>query len=87
MTFLERLLEDPVRVTRMKRAFYAGLAVIALIEFATPHLFHAESPEFWFEDLPAWESVYGLISCVVIIIGSKLLGKLWLMRRENYYDR
>ena len=71
----------------MKRLFYAGLAVIALIEFAAPRLFHAESAEFWFEDLPAWESVYGLISCVVIIIGSKLLGKLWLMRRENYYDR
>ena len=87
MTFLERLLEDPVRLTRMKRVFYAGFAVIALIEVAAPRLFHAEAPEFWFEDLPAWESVYGLISCVVIIIGSKLLGKLWLMRRENYYDR
>ena len=86
MTFLDRLLEDPVRVTRMKRVFYAGLVVLALVEFAAPRLFHAESAEFWFEDLPAWESVYGLISCVVIIIGSKLLGKLWLMRRENYYD-
>ena len=71
----------------MKRWFYAGLAAITLIEFAAPRLFHAASAEFWFEDLPAWESVYGLISCVVIIIGSKLLGKLWLMRRENYYDR
>ena len=87
MKFLESVLENPVRLTRMKRVFYAGLAVIALIEFAAPRLFHAEHAEFWFEDLPAWESIYGLISCVVIIIGSKLLGKLWLMRRENYYDR
>ena len=87
MRFLERLLTDPVRVTRMKRVFYAGLAVIALTEFGAPRLVHAESAEFWFENLPAWESAYGLISCVVIIIGSKLLGKLWLMRRENYYDR
>ena len=71
----------------MKRLCYVALAVIALIEFAAPRLFDGESAEFWFEDLPAWESVYGLISCVVIIIGSKLLGKLWLMRRENYYDR
>ena len=71
----------------MKRWSYAGLAVIALIEIAAPRLFHAEPAEFWFENLPAWESVYGLIACVVIIIGSKLLGKLWLMRRENYYDR
>ena len=70
----------------MKRLCYVALAVIALIEFAAPRLLHAEHAEFWFEDLPAWESIYGLISCVVIIIGSKLLGKLWLMRRENYYD-
>ena len=87
MTFLEKMLEDPVRLKRLKRSFYAALAVIALVEFAVPYLFHAEHAEFWFEDLPAWESVYGLIACVVIIIGSKLLGKLWLMRRENYYDR
>ena len=87
MNFLERLLEDPVRLKGLKRSFYVALAAIALIEFAAPYLFHAEPAEFWVEDLPAWESIYGLISCVVIIIGSKLLGKLWLMRRENYYDR
>ena len=87
MTFLEKILEDPVRLQRLKRSFYVTLAAIALIEFAAPYLFHVEPAEFPFEDLPAWESIYGLISCVVIIIGSKLLGKLWLMRRENYYDR
>lgn len=87
MSFLERQLEDPVRLKRLKVASYVALAVIAIVEFALPHLLHAEEAEFWFEDLPAWESVYGLISCVVIIIGSKLLGKLWLMRPEDYYDR
>ena len=86
MRFLETYLEDPVRFRRLKRWFYAGLAVLALSEFVAPRLFHAESADFWFEDLPAWESLYGLISCVVIISGSKFLGKLWLMRRETYYD-
>ena len=86
MRFLEKHLEDPVRFGRLKRWFYAGLAVLALSEFAAPRLFHAESADFWFEDLPAWESLYGLISCVVIITGSKFLGKVWLMRRETYYD-
>jgi hypothetical protein len=36
--------------------------------------------------LPGFGSLYGLISCVLIIVVSKLLGKLWLMRREDYYD-
>ena len=71
---------------KVKRWFFAALVILALAEFAAPRLFHGEPAEFWFEDLPAWESVYGLISCVVSITGSKLLGKLWLMRRENYYD-
>jgi hypothetical protein len=84
--FLEKYLEDPVRFKRLKRCFYAGLAILALTEFAAPRLLHGEPADFWFEDLPAWESLYGLISCVVIITGSKFLGKLWLTRRENYYD-
>ena len=87
MTFLERLLEDPARFKRLKLAFYIALAVIAMAEFGLPRLFHDEHAEFWFEDLPAWESVYGLISCIVIIVGSKILGKVWLMKREDYYDR
>ena len=27
-----------------------------------------------------------LASCVAIIVVSKLFGKVWLMRREDYYD-
>lgn len=87
MKFLERQLEDPVRFTRLKRWFYAGLAVIALTEVAALRLVHAEPAHFWFEDVPAFGSFYGLVSCVLIIVVSKFLGKLWLMRPENYYDR
>lgn len=87
MSFLERQLEDPVRLKRLTVVFYVALAVIAMMESALPRLLHVEEAEFWFEDFPAWESIYGLISCVVIILGSKLLGKLWLMRPEDYYDR
>jgi hypothetical protein len=48
--------------------------------------FHAHPPHFWFEWIPAWGSLYGLASCVAIIIVSKFIGKAWLMRREDYYD-
>jgi hypothetical protein len=86
VTSLEKHLEDPVALRRMTRWFYASLAALAFFEVVVPRLFHAEPADFWFEDLPAWESIYGLISCVVIIKVSKLLGKVWLMRPENYYD-
>lgn len=67
------------------RYFYAGLAALALIEILAPRIFHSDPAHFAFEDMPAWGSIYGLASCVAIIVVSKLLGKLWLMRREDYY--
>ena len=87
MKFLERHVEDPVRLTRMKRWFYAGLAAIALTEIAALRLLPAGPAHFWFEDVPAFGSIYGLVSCILIVVVSKLLGKLWLMRPENHYDR
>ena len=86
MNFLERQLEDPVRFNRIKRWFYAGLAAVALAEVVLPRIFGGLHPHFSFESLPAWGSLYGLVSCVAIIVVSKALGKLWLMRREDHYD-
>ena len=93
MKFLERQLEDPVRFARIKRWFYVGLVVLVLAECALalaqkvlPDMFHADHLHFWFESIPAWGSFYGFVSCLAIIIVSKFLGKVWLMRREDYYD-
>jgi len=86
VSVLQRLLEDPVRFARLKRWFYCSLAIAALAEIILPRLFPGGESHLSFEDLPAWGSIYGLISCVAIILASKLIGKLWLMRREDYYD-
>ena len=86
MSFLQKQLEDPVRLARIKRWLYAGLVVVGIAEIVLPHIFHSGESHFWFEDLPAWGALYGFISCVAIIVVSKLIGKLWLMRREDYYD-
>ena len=63
-----------------------GLAVVALAEIVLPRMFHGEDHHFSFEGWPAFGSLYGLISCVAIIVVSKFLGKVWLMRREDHYD-
>ncbi len=87
MSFLPRQLEDPVRFARIKRWFYVGLAVVVLAEIVLPLIFPSDHPHhFSFESWLAFGSLYGLASCVVIIVVSKFLGKVWLMRRENYYD-
>ena len=87
MSFLQSQLEDPNRFARIKRWFYVGLAVVALAEIVLPLIFQSDHPHhFSFESWPAFGSMYGLVSCVAIIVVSKFLGKVWLMRREDYYD-
>ena len=84
MNFLERQIEDPARLTRIKRCCYVVLAVIVLAEVVLPHVFHAEH-HLAVESWPAFGSIYGLASCVAIIVVSKFLGKVWLMRKEDHY--
>ena len=93
MSFLQSQLEDPVRLGRIKRWFYVGLVAVvlgecalALLQKVLPDKFHSEQHGFWFDHIPAWGSLYGFVSCLAIIIVSKILGKVWLMRREDYYD-
>ncbi len=86
MSFLERQLEDPVRFKRVKLCFYVGLVVVAAAEIVLPLFVHGGHHHFSFESWPAWGSLYGLISCVAIIVLSKLIGKAWLMRPEDHYD-
>ena len=85
MNFLEKQLEDPVRLRRLKRWPCVGLVLIVLAEIAVL-IFGGSHGHFPFENWPAWGSLYGLISCVAIILVSKFIGKKWLMRREDHYD-
>ena len=87
MNFLERQLEDRARFARIKRGFYVVLGVIALAEIVLPLIFEGGEHHFGFEGWWGWGSAYGFVSCVAIILVSKLIGKVWLMRREDYYDR
>jgi hypothetical protein len=43
-------------------------------------------PHAW-DALPLFYAAYGFLGCVLIIGISKALGKTWLQRREDYYDR
>jgi len=86
VSFLQRQLEDPVRFGRVKRLGIIVLVVVALAEISLPLVFHGGHHSFSFESFPAWGSLYGLVSCVLIIVVSKLIGKLWLMRPEEHHD-
>ncbi|MBI5179955.1 MAG: hypothetical protein HZA05_00970 [Nitrospirae bacterium] len=86
MNIFEKILEDPKRFRTAKIIFYISLAVILLIEIAVVYVLHLGHGHFWFEDLPAFGSIYGFISCVLIIVVSKFIGHHWLMKKEDYYN-
>ena len=87
MSFLQRILEDPARLKRLKVLFYATLVLIAAAEVVLPIVLRDEAHHhFAFEGWPAFGSAYGFVSCVLIILVSKFIGKLWLMRKEDHYD-
>jgi hypothetical protein len=86
VSFLERQLEDPVRFRRVKRAFYLGLVASVAAEIVLPLVLDGEHGHFAFESFPGWGSLYGFLSCVAIILVSKLIGKAGLVRREDYYE-
>ena len=60
-----------------------GTIVLAASEVLAPRPLSVEPVHLWFEDLPAWGSLYGLAACVAIIVVSKLLGHLWLSVRKT----
>jgi hypothetical protein len=86
VSFLQRQLEDPARRKRLVRWSLVALGLVLLAEVVLPHVFHGGHPHFGFEEWPAFGSLYGFASCVVIIVVSKGIGKAWLMRKEDKDD-
>ena len=49
---------------------YAGL---------DPHHAH------WWDYVPGFWALFGLVGCWIIVVGSKKLGKAFIQRKEDYY--
>ena len=74
--------DHPQNIRRLRIGFYIVLALTVVPDFFL-HKHALFSPV---ENWPGFYALFGFISCVVIILVSKLLG-FWLKRPEDYYDR
>ena len=74
---------EKLRTKTVKKLAYGILVLLVTADFIIPrheiHFFGDKVPGFW--------SLFGFISCVLIIVVSKWLGHHWLMRGEDYYDK
>lgn len=70
---------------RLKATIRCCYGVLALLVFMDIFVdkSHAHT---WPEKIPGFWSVFGFITCVLIIVISKWYGHLGIMTREDYYD-
>jgi len=76
---LENMMAKPAL---LKRIGWVTLASLVVIDFFLPRPYL----HFFWDSLPGFSAVYGFVSCILIIVVSKALGKLWLLKPEDYYD-
>jgi hypothetical protein len=75
-------LENPENIKKLRKLFYASLILAVAADFFV----RREHVAFFWDKLPGFSAVYGLISCILIIVVSKALGHKWLIKKEDYYD-
>ena len=81
MNKIVKYFEKPNVGKAVRYIFYASLVLLLISEF-----FVEKHVYFSWAAFPAFNAVFGFLSCVVIIVVAKLLGKLWLQKGEDYYD-
>ncbi|MFQ5442455.1 MAG: hypothetical protein ACE5EB_07010 [Thermodesulfobacteriota bacterium] len=65
----------------LKTVFFIILGLLVIADFFVP-----KHPHYGWERLPGGYAIYAFLSCVVIVVVSKVLGRLWLKKKEDYYE-
>jgi len=81
---LEQYFENPDWLKKAKIIFFILLALLLLADFSIPKEHgHAVLPG---ESLPGFYAFFGLAATLLIIIVSKLLGFLFISKKEGFYN-
>lgn len=73
--------DKPENVTLILRVFYAGCALLVILDFIVDRYTYHPLENMW-----AFYPVYGFVGCVVLVVVAKWM-RLFLMRDEDYYDK
>ena len=77
----ERYLGKPEQIQKIKALLYGALGFLVVLDF----FIRGAHVAFIWDSIPGFSAFYGLIATVLIIVVSKFLGHVWLMKPENYY--
>ena len=67
----------------------AAVAVSILLEIVVPdpHAYDPNWVSLWYHHAPGLYALIGFVATWLIVVVSKFLGKVWLQRPEDYYER
>ena len=82
----KRWLDHPENIRKVIRWFFYGCGFLAALDALFWFGIVDKHAHFWFEKIPFFYCIYGLVACVLLVLAAKGLRKL-LMRDEDYYDR
>jgi hypothetical protein len=80
--FFEGIIESPEKMAKIKKGFYILLGLLVVLDF----FIHRHHAAFFWDVIPGFSAVYGLVSTILIIVVSKFIGHALLMKKEDYYD-
>lgn len=63
------------------------LISLGLFFAALSFMFHTHHPHFFWEHLSIFDTLFGIVGCIVLIIVAESLGHFWLQKDEDYYDK
>lgn len=66
---------------KLKKLLYIGIIIVAVADMFAPR----EHAAFFWDSIPAWSVLFGVISIILIIAITKILG-FGLRKKEDYYD-
>lgn len=66
---------------KLKKLLYIGIIIVAVADMFAPR----EHAAFFWDNIPAWSVLFGVISIILIIAITKILG-FGLRKKEDYYD-
>lgn len=73
----------------MKKWFWFILLILIIIsiygEFNSHHETSSHSIHSW-SGIPMFYLIFGFFGCILLIVFAKILGHIFLARKEEYYD-
>ncbi|HBG46412.1 MAG TPA: hypothetical protein DDW94_05415 [Deltaproteobacteria bacterium] len=80
---LEKIFDNPQRLQTLKWVLYAAMAVFIVLDFVIPR----HHVEFFWDEVPGFSAAFGFAAFVVVVVVAKALGRLFLQKDEDYYEK